>query len=331
MKSFDHTPTHHCVTGSLRDIYAYYGHPLTEELMLGLGEGVGFIYWHQKGQPPFIGGRATPTPSLEELVGLRTGVQVITHTTSSQSKAESAMLNLLQSDNPVMIQVDMGFLPYFDFHGQEYHFGGHVVVVCDYDDSSHRVMIADRDEELHWVSLGDVTKARGSTFKPFPPKNKWWTFDFSQKRLPKKDEINTAIRHQAERMLNPPISNLGVKGIRKTAKLMPEWDTIMTQEELKWALFNAYIFISPVGGSGGGTFRYMFNRFLLEASALTDNSKLVVCADEFRHAGDAWEVVGEWCKNTSEKLPTDLKPLREMIQHVADIEEQAWSHLCEAV
>jgi len=331
MKHFDHTPTYHCVTGSLRDIYGYYGHPLSEELLLGLGEGVGFIYWHQKGQPPFIGGRATPKPSLEELVGLRTGVKVTAHTTASKPRAESAMIELLKSDNPVMIQVDMGFLPYFDFQGVDYHFGGHVVVVCDYDETSRQGTIADRDEKLYRVSLDDVAKARGSTFKPFPPQNRWLTFDFSQKRQPTKDEINTAICNQADLMLNPPISNIGVKGIRKTAKLMPEWGSIMTQEELKWALFNAYIFISPVGGSGGGTFRYMFSRFLAEASDLADNPKLVACADEFCQAGDAWEEVGEWCKETSEKLPANLSPLRAMINKVADVEEHAWSHLCDAI
>jgi len=331
MRHFDHTPTHHCVTGSLHDIYAYYGHPLNEDLLLGLGEGVGFIYWHQKGQPPFIGGRATPKPSLEELVGLRTGVKVTPHTTASKPKAESAMIELLKSDNPVMIQVDMGFLPYFDFKGMEYHFGGHVVVVCDYDANSRQVTIADRDENLYRVSLDDVAKARGSTFKPFPPQNRWLTFDFSQKRQPIKDEINIAICNQADLMLNPPISNIGVKGIRKTAKLMPEWGSIMSQKDLKWALFNAYIFISPVGGSGGGIFRYMFSRFLAEASDLTNNPKLVACAKEFQQAGDAWAEVGEWCKETSEKLPADLLPLRGMINKVADMEEHAWTHLCEAL
>ena len=43
----------------------------------------------------------------------------------------------------------------------------------------------------------------------------------------------------------------------------------MDADALRWALFNTYIFISPVGGSGGGIFRYMFSRFLREAAALT--------------------------------------------------------------
>ena len=36
--------THHCVTGSMRHIYAFNRHDFSEELLLGLGEGVGFMY-----------------------------------------------------------------------------------------------------------------------------------------------------------------------------------------------------------------------------------------------------------------------------------------------
>ena len=50
--------TRHCVTGSLRHIYEYHGFPISEDLLLGLGSGLGFIYWHVKGTPPLFGGRA---------------------------------------------------------------------------------------------------------------------------------------------------------------------------------------------------------------------------------------------------------------------------------
>ncbi len=324
---FQHVETHHCVTGSLHHLYLYYDHTLSEDMLLGLGEGVGFVYWQQKGQPPFIGGRATPEPSLEELAGLRTGVQVTPICTSSGRKAEAALLERLEKDVPVMLQVDMGFLPYFDFKGTEYHFGGHVVVVCGYDAARRQVLIADRDADLHPVSLDDLAKARGSNFKPFPPHYKLYAVDFTHKRMPIADEINTAIRNQCERMLHPPISNLGLKGIRKAAQLLPAWQDNMSAEELKWALFNAYIFISPVGGTGGGTFRYMFSRFLAEAAALTDNPALTVCAEQFRAIGDAWEKIGVWCKAMSESSAPDLREGRTALLHVADLENAAWAHL----
>jgi hypothetical protein len=318
-KHFTSLETAHCVTGSMQQIYAFYDHPISEDLLFGLGEGTGFIYWHQKGQLPFMGGRATPEPSLEALAGERIGVKITSYTTSSPRKAEAALLKLLEAETPVMLQVDMGFLPYLDFHGAEYHFGGHLIVACGYDSANHTVLIADRDLELHPVSLEALAQARASTYKPFPPKNKWYTFDFAHKRAPTSQEIYTAIAHQTNHMLRPPISNMGVKGIRKTAKLLPQWGNILKESELRFTLFNGYIFISPVGGTGGGMFRYMFSRFLKEAAALTGHDAFDSIAQEFACIGDRWEALGEWFRTTSEAAsPADC-----LHEAVAPLEELA--------
>ena len=162
--------THHCVTGSMQHVYAYNGYPISEELLIGLGQGVGFIYMHFKGQPPFFGGRGMPKPSMEQIAGRCTDVRIELHTNKSARNARQAMLRLLASGQPVMIQVDMGFLPYFDFGGQEYQFGGHAIVVCGYDPEADEALVADRDG-LHPAPMADLERARGSLFKPFPPHN----------------------------------------------------------------------------------------------------------------------------------------------------------------
>jgi len=249
LAGFQHFPTHHCVTGSMRHVYVFNDHPVSEEMLLGLGVGVGFIYWHIKSTPPFIGGRANARGEFEPLACRRTGVEIEAHTTSSARKAGKALLEMLDAGQPVMIQLDMGFLPYFDFGDSDYHFGGHVVVVAGYDAESRQVLIADREPELHPVSMDDLARARGSMHKPFPPGNKWYTFDFGGKRGPIAGEVREAIAEAAQGMLQPPISNFGVKGIRKTAKRLLKWPDVLDKEILRWTLFNTYIFISAVGGS----------------------------------------------------------------------------------
>ncbi|MBN1967269.1 MAG: BtrH N-terminal domain-containing protein, partial [Anaerolineae bacterium] len=167
---FRHVETHHCITGSLRHIYLHNEHDLSEELLLGIGNGVGFVYWQQKGAQPFIGGRYMDRKrGYEVITGERTGVGVTMHTTSSARKAEQSLLARLERGEPVMLQVDMGYLPYFDFGGEEYHFGYHVIVACGYDPATRTVLIADRDADLHPVPLEALAAARGSTYKPFPP------------------------------------------------------------------------------------------------------------------------------------------------------------------
>src|SRR6516165_4002635 len=39
-------PTQHCVTGSMKHVYDYHGFPISEDLLLGLGRGLGFTYFH---------------------------------------------------------------------------------------------------------------------------------------------------------------------------------------------------------------------------------------------------------------------------------------------
>jgi len=332
LEGFKSLETHHCVTGSMRHVYLYNDHDVSEDMLLGIGAGVGFNYWHFKGQLPFIGGRANierpKGVGQVKTTGQRTGVEIEAHTTSSARKAKKAFLEIIGADQPVMIQCDMGFLPYFDFGG-EFHFGWHIVVVCGYDPETEQVLIADRDAELHPVSMEDMEKARGSTYKPFPPQHKWYTFDFSQKRQPTADEVRRAIAEQAEMMLEPPISNFGVKGIRKAAKMIPRWPDSLDADMLCMTLFNTYIFINAEGGTGGGIFRYMFSRFLREAADITGDKRLNESAGEFKQIGDEWEKLGEWFLQASEAPDPDslLGECVAPLNALAELEKAAWSRL----
>ena len=57
--------------------------------------------------------------------------------------------------------------------------------------------------------LEQLRKARGSTFKPFPPKNLWFDFDFKGFRAPTPRSIAEAIAQTADAQLHPPIKNFG--------------------------------------------------------------------------------------------------------------------------
>jgi hypothetical protein len=132
-------------------------------------------------------------------------------------------------------------------------------------------------------------------------------------------------------MLEPPIRNIGVAGIRKAAALIPKWPDKMGPDEIRWALFNTYIFISPEGGTGGGCFRYMFSRFLDEAATIAAEPRLAQSAAAFRGIGDEWEALGEWFRQAAE-APEPAGLLGDAttpLQHLADQEEAAWHRLQE--
>lgn len=325
-------PTHHCVTGSLKHVYDHHGYPISEDLLLGLGRGLGFVYFHIKGTDPFYGGRANfaspKEEGLEKTAGRRTGVAVESHATSSARKAQATLRELLEADDPVFVYLDMGFLPYFEFP-EDYHFGGHVIVVAGYDPDTGRVLVADRDRELHPVEWDALEKARGSEYKPFPPRHTWYTFDFSAARPPSPAEVRESIGEVCQGMLAPPIANLGVKGIRKATRETMRWPEILDAAALARTCFNVAMLIDHRGGTGGGIFRYMYARFLGEAASITGEARLTGMGTELAAIGDRWEEVAAFfAKAAQADSPADLlETATEPMRDIADREQDFWERL----
>lgn len=324
--------TRHCLTGSLKHVYDHHGYPISEDLLLGLGRGLGFVYFHIKGADPFYGGRANVArpgeEGLEKTAGRRTGVAVESHATSSARTAQAALRELLEADEPVLVYLDMGFLPYFEFP-EEYHFGGHVVVVAGYDPDTGRVLVADRDRELHPVGWDTLEKARGSQYKPFPPRHTWYTFDFAATRPPTPAEVRESIGEACHQMLAPPIANLGVKGIRKAIRETVRWPDVLDPDALRRTCLNVAIFIDHRGGTGGGIFRYMYARFLGEAASITGESRLTGMGTELTAIGDRWEeVAAAFTTAAQAESPADLVETATKPMHdIADREQDFWERL----
>ena len=139
--------------------------------------------------------------------------------------------------------------------------------------------------------LEQLRKVRNSKYKPFPPKNTFLEFDFNSYQPPGKPEIYSAIKQNMEAMLDPPISNLGIKGMRRTADEILKWKNIFSQAELRLNLFTLYIFIE-IGGTGGGSFRYMYARFLKEAAKITGNDKLLEASKGVDSSGKIFTRIG---------------------------------------
>jgi hypothetical protein len=178
------------------------------------------------------------------------------------------------------------------------------------------------------MTLEELAKARGSTYKPFPPKNAYFTFDFSNYRQPTADNIYSAIKQTVEQMLNPPIKNLGTKGIAKAGSQIKKWENRFTDQDFRMSLFNVYLFIT-VGGTGGGLFRYMYGRFLKEASKITSNGELADIGDDIKQCGDMWAELAAPLKGAldCENPAPLLKNIPEKLNTIADREEDAFKRL----
>ncbi len=334
LPGFPSLPTHHCVTGSMLHVLRHAGLDVSEDMLLGLGAGVGFFYWHQKGAVPMLLGRGNVhrpgTEGLEIDTLRRLGIGATRFTTGSARKADTSLREELADGRPVMVQVDMGLLPYFDFP-QEYHFGGHVVAVGGVCDDGF--WVADCDEELHLVPPEAMTAARGSEHKPFPPRNTWYRFDLRGAREPTPRDLREAIAANARAMLHGPITNLGVRGIRKAARLVPGWARMLSADELREACLHNFLFIDHSGGTGGGMFRTMYGRFLDEAAERTGDDELAACAAAAAGLGNAWDDVAAVFAgvHAGEKDEGALAGLKASMSRIADDEEALWTTLAGCV
>ena len=324
---------YHCQTNSLAKIFYHHDCPLSEDMLLGLGAGMGFMYWHQKGVPPFIGGRGNVKNFFRDL-GERTSVKITAKTTASEKKAEEILLEKLEKKEPVMVYGDMGFLPWFDLP-EEYHFGGHTFVICGYD-GADKVLASDMDQKAsglkkgfyYPISLDQLRKARNSKHKPFPPKNTYLEFDFSAYHPPRKKDIYSSIHQTVESMLNPPITNFGVKGIRRSAKEIVKWPKVFHENELRMNRFTVYVFIE-IGGTGGGCFRYMYSRFLKEAAEITLDNRLNTASSMIFKSGKLFSELGQLFvdSDTAPNIEERIVEAEMKFLSIAELEENAFRYL----
>jgi len=336
VKGFSSLPGCHCVTASFRKMCAFNGYAVSEEMLLGLGAGVGFVYWHQKGQYPILGGRGN-TKSFHQDLSRRTGIVIEDHRTSSAKTAEREMVKLLEAGQPVTIYADMPFLTYLGLP-EEAHFGGHAVVVCGYDPAARQVLISDmaprqtgcKDAILAPLGMDQLAKARGSKFKPFPPENCWFTFDFGAAHAPAPKDVRDAISQCTNDMRNPPIQNLGVAGIRTAAMRVRQWPAVLDKKQLRMALFNLYIF-SEIGGSGGGLFRFMYARFLEEAAGITGDTRYSGAARAMHGCAECWRTLAAPLEGAFESEdPAALVPaVVEGLEELYKKEGSVWQELAE--
>ena len=90
--------------------------------------------------------------------------------------------------------------------------------------------------------------------------------------------IRTAIRSNAHTFLNPPIANLGHRGIAKAAHQVRRWLDRGCDLALVATLMER-------GGTGGGPFRVMYSDFLAEAATITDDD--IICRGHQMYAETA--------------------------------------------
>jgi hypothetical protein len=281
VRDIDARGTQHCETTALGVLLRHEGLDLSEPMLFGLGSGLSFIYWDSKNMGfPFLGGRVKPF-DLTRNLATRLGLELLVQETTSPRRGWENVAVLIDAGHPVGLQLDSYYLDYF---GSKVHFGGHVVAMCGYDD--HDAYLVDTDQQggavsTSLTSLAQARAARG----PMTAKHRSFIFT-TPKNLPSpQGQIVPAITACADAFLNPPIANLGHRGIEKAGKLVCTWlqRTDNPQRDLPQAAL-----LMEKGGTGGALFRNLYRDFLAECTELLDSSHLRTGHGLYTEAATLW-------------------------------------------
>ncbi|MEO3749491.1 BtrH N-terminal domain-containing protein [Streptomyces sp. B6B3] len=309
--------TRHCETSTLGALLRHEGLDLSEPMLFGLGSGLSFIYWDSKAMPfPFLGGRVRPfdlTRNLATRLGL--GLQV--QETTSPRRAWDNVVAHLDAGRPVGLQLDSYHLEYFS---AKVHFGGHVVALYGYDD--HDAYLVDTDQQGGAVttsrtSLAEARAARG----PMTARHRSFTLTLPRDPASPEGQIIPAITACAEAFLNPPIANLGHRGIDKAAKLVPGW--FQRTEDPARDLPQAASLMERAG-TGGALFRNLYRDFLAECVSILDSDHLRTGHRLYTEAATGWTEVANLITTAGESGDAHhLDQAGTLLHDVARIEREA--------
>ncbi|MFF5520785.1 BtrH N-terminal domain-containing protein [Streptomyces coeruleorubidus] len=320
VEGVDPRGTQHCETSALGVLLRHQGLDLSEPMLFGLGSGLSFIYWDSKNMDfPFLGGRVKPFELTRKLAA-RLGLELAVQETGSARKAWENVATAVDAGRPVGLQLDSYHLDYFT---SKVHFGGHVVALYGYDE--HDAYLVDTDQQGGAVttSLSGLARARAAR-GPMTARHR--SFTLTAGKVPSlESRIIPAVTECADAFLDPPIANLGHRGIEKAGKLVPAWlrRTDAPRRDLPQAAL-----LMEKAGTGGALFRNLYRDFLAECAQLLDSAHLRTGHRLYSEAADLWTDVAALITDAGESGDEQcLGRAGTVLRDIARIEREAMEAL----
>ena len=260
IEGYRHRPGNHCGSTALRNLLAFDGIEISEEMALGLGAGVCFYYLHLDEQSPsrFTNGRVG---RLEEQFLELTDSPLRLETFDGPDRSWEAARAAADAGRPALLLTD---LYYLDHYGKSAHFPGHAVVLAGYDDDFAYLSDTGFDE-LQTTRLENLARARHGEHPVFPLDGQMLTVPDPAALTDPRAAAARAIERNARQMTEPAMGDFeGLPALRRFAAEVGEWPAEL--DDWQWSARFCYQVIER-RGTGGGNFRLMYSRFLAEAGS----------------------------------------------------------------
>ncbi|MFI6280183.1 BtrH N-terminal domain-containing protein [Streptomyces sp. NPDC050988] len=317
VKDIDVRGMQHCETTTLGVLLRHEGIDLSEPMLFGLGSGLSFVYWDSKGMDfPFLGGRVKPFELTRNLASAL-GLELMVEETTSPRKAWHNVVTPIDAGRPVGLQLDSYHLDYFS---TKVHFGGHVVAMYGYDEQDAYLVDTVPQGGGVSTSLAGLARARAER-GPMTAKHRSFTITAPSSPTSPQDRIIPAIKTCAGTFLNPPIANLGHRGIEKAAGQVPKW--LPRSDNPREDLPRAALLMERAG-TGGALFRNLYRDFLAECAQLIDSSHLRTGHSLYTEAATLWTQVAELVATAGKSGDSkDLMQAGSILHDVSRIERDA--------
>jgi hypothetical protein len=331
-KSF---PGEHCGSVAMRGLLHHYcGLDLPEDVVFGLGAGLGVMYLSV---PALIPGAVAfgRTPSMEVDLAAHLGVDYAEQPEPDDERAWQDVREEVLAGRPTMLTGDIFYLDYRDY---KVHFPAHRFVLLGFDDEKRVVQIADRIRaEPEVCSYGALFASRNPP-EGMSTSNLWGRFRGSAVKHDLGQATRAALATCTRRMLGEEAVALasapagaaasltsGVAGIRRLAEELPGWAELADPAPL--ASYNAACI--EKFGNGGGNFRRMYARFLAWARARDAARVPAEAADLAWRAADGWTALAHhlWAAAGGEDRWRDAAA---QAAAIADTEQELFEGLARA-
>lgn len=313
IKNFKPFVGQHCETTATGTLLNQLGIELSEPMLFGIGEGLGYIIWKMKTMDfPFIGGRVK-TDLLSENICRNLNLKLEVKETSSLKKAWANIEAPLSEGKAVGLKLDCYHLEYFS---NAIHFAGHYAAMYGYDEKFAYLIDTDQQGGQVKTTLENLAKARNER-GPMSSRNRSFTIQQTEPLPDLTKVIKKAIFNNAKAFLNPPIKNLTYKGIHKTATEIKKW--FKTSKDIKTE-FQTSAMLMERAGTGGALFRNLYRDFLHESAERMDDRVIRKAYERFKIIAAQWTEISNLFLKVGETQ--DEKYLNQASEIFIELSEQ---------
>jgi Domain of unknown function (DUF4872)/Butirosin biosynthesis protein H, N-terminal len=285
----------------------------TEEILFGLGGGIGcayFLFDMHGGHPLYIGSRIhakegdTPYFTLQMTEGW--GATADVRHSSSPSAATKSLVKILNDGFTPIVWVELTKLPYMFLSGHAMKVAVpswvaplrnayHQVVV--YGIEGDDVLVGDLGDSVIRMSMEELNEARDSNYAP-----KFRTVVISEATA--KPELRKTLSERIRVTCNQMLKGLGIANFGLAA--LNKWGQMLTNTKNKKGWPNCFPGGPPLHcamssvfaqielrGYGGSAFRGLYADFLDQAAGVLKKSAFRKVAEQFRESEASWRAISE--------------------------------------